>query len=68
MQTEHLIFNHCCQRQQVKQICEILPNIRISILSQAFIIKAIDLCDLSGFVVASKDSDSILEPDLETDE
>jgi hypothetical protein len=46
-QTDHLvkridlIFYKSCERQIIKQIREVLPNVCISILPQAFIVEAI---------------------------
>ena len=37
------------------------PNIRITILSKAFIVKAINLGDLTNFVVSSKNSEPVFE-------
>lgn len=37
----NLILNKSSKRQIIKQICKVLPNICISIFSQAFIIEAI---------------------------
>ena len=61
MKAENLVLNDSSERQQVEQICIIFPNIRISVLSQALIIESIDLCNLSGFVVAPQNGDSILK-------
>lgn len=40
-QASYLVFNECCKGQIVEEVCEILPHISISVLPQAFIVKAI---------------------------
>ena len=37
----NLTLNEGSQRQIIKQVCKVFPDIRISIFSQAFIIEAI---------------------------
>jgi hypothetical protein len=32
------------EREVVKKVCEILPNVRVAVLSQAFIVKSITVC------------------------
>ena len=41
METEDLVLNDSSQRQVVEQLCELLPHIGISVLSQALIIETI---------------------------
>ena len=41
METEDLVLNDSSQRQVVEELCELLPNIGISVLSQALIIETI---------------------------
>lgn len=65
MQAEDLSINKSCQRQVVKQVCEVLPNVGIAILAEAFIIETIDLCDLPGLMVATQDCYSLTESNLE---
>ena len=52
-------IHQCCQREVVKEISEIFPHVGIAILSQALVIKPVDLSDLSALMVATKDSDSV---------
>lgn len=42
----HLLVDQCGERQVVKQVCEVLPDIGVAVLPQTFIVEAIDLCDL----------------------
>lgn len=64
MEAEDLIFDDGSQGQVVKQLSELLPDICVAVFTQAFIIETIYLCDLSRLVVASENSDSILEANL----
>ena len=47
MQAEDLIVNEGSKGQVVEKIGEVLPDIGVPILSKAFIIEAVDLCDLT---------------------
>ena len=58
MQTKDLVINQGREREVVKQIRKVLPDVRVAILAQTFIIEAVDLGDLAGFVVASEDCDA----------
>jgi hypothetical protein len=68
MKTEYLVIDQSGKRQVVEQICEVFPNIGITIFAQAFIVEAVHLCNLTRFVVATKNSDSGRISDLERDE
>jgi len=56
---EYLIGNNSSQRKIIKELSEILPDIGITIFSVTLIVKAVDLSDLSAFVVSSEKSDSV---------
>lgn len=58
MEAEYLAINECRQRQVIKQVRKEFPHIRVAVLSQALIVEAIDLGDLSGFVIAAQDRNS----------
>jgi len=68
MKAEDAAFNDGGQRQVIEQACEILPNIGISVLSQALIIKSIDLGDLLTLVITSQDGNSVRVSNFESDE
>lgn len=68
MEAKYRVFNNSSKRKVIKEVCEVLPNISVSIFTKTFIIETIYLCDLSGFVVSSEESDSIFVSDLERDE
>ena len=65
MQTEDLVLHNCCDWEVIKEVSKVTPDVSTSILSVALIIEAIDLCDLSTFVIASKNSNPVGEPNFE---
>ena len=64
MKTEDLVLYYSCQWQEIEEICIVLPHICISIFPQALIIKTIDLCDLSRFMISAQNCNSFLEPNF----
>lgn len=50
----------------IEESSEVLPNIGITVLSQALIIESVDLCDLLALVISSQDSDSVWVSDLKS--
>jgi hypothetical protein len=61
MKTKDLVFNNCGQRQQVEQVGKVFPDIGVSVLPQALVIKTINLSDLPGFVISSQNGNSVGE-------
>jgi hypothetical protein len=59
VQTEDLILNNCSKWQVIKQIGQEFPNVCIAVLSHALIIEAVNLGDLSAFVVTSQNRKSV---------
>jgi len=68
METENGILDDGGERQHVEQIRVVFPHIRVPVLSEALVVKAVDLGDLSRLVVTTQDGDAILETDLEADQ
>lgn len=68
METEDLVVDQGCQRKVVKEVGKVLPDVRVSVFAQTLVVKAVDLGDLSGFVVSTKDGDALWVTDLEGDE
>ena len=54
MKAEDGVIDDCCQWKVVKQLGEVDPNVRVSVLSKAFIIETIDLSDLADFVISTE--------------
>lgn len=65
MKTEYLAVYKGSQGKVIKQVCEIFPHICIPVFTKAFVIKPVNLSNLSGFVVASENSYSFTESNLE---
>lgn len=61
----HLVINQRRQRQVVKEVGKVLPNIRVAVLPQALVVKSIDLRDLPRLVVASQDGNAVAVSHLE---
>ena len=52
MNAEDAIINDSCQWQEIEHLHELLPHYKASILALALNLKAIDLSDLAGLMVA----------------
>ena len=68
MKAENVSLDDSGQWQVIEKTCEVLPNIGITVLSEALIIETIHLSDLLALMVSSKDGDSIWVPNLEGDQ
>ena len=68
MQTEDLVVDQSGKRQIVEKICEVFPDVRISVLAEALVVETVDLGDLAGLVVTAEDGDALGVPDLERDQ
>jgi hypothetical protein len=66
VEAEDLIFDQGGERKEVEKVGEVLPHVRISVLSETLVIEAIDLSDLTRFVVATEDSDALRISDFES--
>ena len=67
VEAEDLVFDDSCQGQVVKKLSELLPDVGVAILPQAFVIEPVDLGDLTRLVISSQDGDSVLIAHLERD-
>lgn len=52
------------EREVVKDLSAIPPHVNGAVLAEAFVVKPIDLCDLSALVVAADQGNPIGIPDL----
>jgi hypothetical protein len=64
MNTQNPVLNNGRKREQIKNFGTILPNIKTAILPQALIIKAINLSNLSGLMIAPQQKKLIPIPDF----
>ena len=60
----HLSIHNGSERKVVEEVSKILPDIGVTILPQTLVIEAIHLSDLSAFMIASKNCDSVRETNL----
>ena len=58
MEAENVSFNDSSKRKVIEKTGEVLPNVGISVFSKALIIKSINLSNLLGLVISSKDGNS----------
>lgn len=68
VKTEDLVVDERCERQEIEQVCKVLPDIRVAILAQALVVEAVHLSDLARLVVATQNGDAAGVADLERDE
>lgn len=68
MQTEDLVVNQSGEWEVVEEICEVFPDVGVAVLSEALVVEAVHLRDLTGLVVATKNGDALWVPNLERDE
>ena len=66
MKSQYTSLNSSSQWEEIKQGCKLKPWLGIAILSQALVVKAIDLGDLFALMIASQDGHSAWVPDLKT--
>ena len=59
MNTEYFVLNECRKREKIENFCAVAPDINRTVLSKAFIVEAVHLCDLTGFVVTTNKRNSI---------
>ena len=67
VQAENLVVDEGSEGEIVEEVGEVFPDICIAVFPQTFVVKAIDLGNLSTLVVPSKDSDSGRVSDLQGD-
>ena len=68
MKAEDLVAYHSGKWKIVKKLCKTAPNIRITIFTQTFVIKSVNLSNLSAFVVSAQNRYSIWIPHFQGDE
>jgi hypothetical protein len=68
VKAEDLVVDEGGQGKVVEEICEVFPDIGVSVLAQALVVEAVDLCDLSRFVIATKNGDAGRISDLQSNE
>jgi len=67
VEAENSVINNCSKGKIIEQLSEVNPDVGVTVLAQAFVIEAIDLGDLTDFMVSSQDGYSVLEARLQSD-
>ena len=65
VEAEDLVLDQGGQGEEVKEVGEVLPHVGIAVLSKTFVVKPINLGDLSGLVVSTENCDALGVSDLE---
>ena len=65
MEAEDLVVDKGGEREIVEEVCEVFPYVGIAVLSKTLIVEAIDLGDLTGFVVATENCNALGISDFE---
>ena len=68
MEAEDLVVDESGEREVVKEVGEVLPDIGVAVLAEALVIEAVHLSNLARFVVAAENGDAGGVSDLECDE
>ena len=68
MEAEDLVVDEGSEGEVIEEVGEILPDVGVAVLAEAFVVEAVDLGDLAGFVVAAEDGDARWVADFEGDE
>lgn len=68
VEAENLVVNERSERKIVEEICKELPYVRIAVFSKTFVVEAIDLGNLAGLVITTKDCDTLWISDFESNE
>jgi hypothetical protein len=68
VKTEDLVFDESSEGKVVEEVGEVFPHISVAIFAEAFVIEAVDLCDLSGLVVATENGNTLWVTNLQGDQ
>ena len=59
MKAEDLVVDEGGEGKVIEEVGEVLPNICIPVFSEALVVEAVNLSDLTRFVVTTEDGDSL---------
>lgn len=65
VKTEEWIFNDSGEWKIIEKLSKCFPNITVAVFSTTFVIKSIDLSDLSWLMISSQNNNSIFISDFE---
>ena len=63
-----LVLNEGGEREEVEQIGEAAPDVRVPVLAQTLVVEPIHLRDLPRFVIPAEDRDAVPITQLQRDE
>ena len=61
----YLVIDQRGEGQIIKEVCEVLPDVSVSVFPQTLVVEAVHLGDLPALVVPSEDGDSLPVPYLQ---
>lgn len=64
VEAEDLVVDKGGEGEEIEEIGEVLPDVCVTILAKAFVVEAIDLGDLTRFVIATEDGNALWVSDL----
>ena len=65
MDAEHFVVNHRSEGQEIKNVCVLLPDNETTVFALAFDLKAVYLSNLTRFMIAPQQSESLWKTKLE---
>ena len=68
VETEDLVFDEGSEGKVIEEVGEVFPHIGVAVFAETFVIETVDLRDLAGFVVSTKDGNTLGVADLQGDE
>lgn len=68
VQTEDLVFNESSEGEVVEEISEVFPHVGVAVFAKALVVETVDLGDLTGLVVATKDGNTLGVTNLQADQ
>ena len=60
----YLVIDQRGEGQIIKEVCEVLPDVSVSVFPQTLVVEAVHLGDLPRLVVPSDQGDPVWVPDL----
>ena len=59
MQAEDLVLDDGSEWEVIEEVSQVLPHVCVAVLSEALVVEAVDLGDLTTFVVTSEDGEPV---------